>query len=245
VYTNKQGYKITALVVDKVIKSEEDLRSLQTTKDIDAYYVLGGNIQLTQTFDCITTGTFKGTFDGNGYAISGGKITYGLLGKTTLDVTVKNLAMIDVGVATLPPANTSCNGGLLAHTMTGTTTVENVYLNMNNPDGWSAAVGVLAYCVKGVFNATNVVSFVTTDRTNMSSFINWTPDSPKLTLTNVHCGSAVDMKLIVTSAPASVTATQYKTKAAMLSAYANSEINVAWASEFNFYTALTNFLSGK
>lgn len=245
VYTNKQGYEITALVVDKIIKSEADLRSLQTTKDIDAYYVLGGNIQLTQTFDGITTGTFKGTFDGNGYTVSGGKITYGLLGKTTLDATVKNLAIIGVGLATLPPANTTCHGGLLAQMMTGVTTVENVYLNMNNPDGWAAAVGVWAYCVKGVFNAKNVVSYVTTDRANMSSFINWTPDSPKLNITNAHCGSAVDMKLIVTGAPASVAATQYKSKAAMLAAYANNAIDVSWASGFQFYTALTDFLSGK
>ena len=59
VYSNKQGYHIQALVVDKVIKSEADLRALQTTQDVNAYYVLGNNIQLTQTFDGITSGTSR------------------------------------------------------------------------------------------------------------------------------------------------------------------------------------------
>ena len=243
VYSNKQGYRVQALVVDKVIKSEADLRGLQTDKDVSAYYVLGGNVTLTQKFDGITSGTFKGTFDGMGYSISGGKFTYGLLGKTTLDSTVKNLAIDGVGMDAVP-GGANCHGGLLAQTMTGTTTVENVYLNMRNPDQWSAAVGVWAYCVKGVFNATNVVSYVQTDRGNMASFINWTPDSPTLNVRNAHCGSAVDMKLIITSAPATVNATQYKTKQAMTTAYANGAIDVSWAADFAFYTAMTNFLSG-
>jgi hypothetical protein len=51
------------------------------------------------------------------------------------------------------------------------------------------------------------------------------------------------MKLVATGMPASLAVTQYKTKAAMLEAYTNKNIDVSWASNFAFYSALTEFFS--
>ena len=241
IYSNKQGYRIQALVVDKIIKTEAELRALQTTEDVTAYYVLGGNISLTSTFDGITSGTFSGIFDGNGYAISGGKVSYGLLGKNTLNATVRNLAIVDVGLATYP-GSANCNGALLAHRMDGTTTIENVYLKMNNPDAWALSAGVWAYCARGTFNAKNVVSYVDSDRTNMASFICWA-DGVTLNLSNVYCASQVQMNLINTSAPTTINLTQYTSLAAMKAAYGNKQIDISWASGFNYYSSLQAFLT--
>lgn len=242
VYSNLQGYRITANVVDKIIRTEDDLISLKTTKDVNAYYVLGADVTLSKTFDGITSGTFTGIFDGQGYSISGGKFTYGLLGQKTLNATVRNLAIIDVGIAAYPSNPTTCVAGLMAHTMTGTTTIKNLYLKMKNPDQWSAAVGVWVYKVEGTLNADNVVSYVASDRTNMSSFISWTPDV-KFNLNNVYCGSQVSMKAIVTSAPTVLDITQYNSLAAMKTAYADNQIDISWAKDYSFYNSLTTFLN--
>ena len=238
VYSNKQGYRIQALVVDKIIKTEAELRGLQTTEDVTAYYALGANITLTSAFTGITTGTFTGTFDGMGYAISGSKITCGLLGATTLNATVKNLAMIDVGIT---HTNNLSVGGLLADIMTGTTTIENVYLKMSNPDGFAVNVGVWARGVKGTLNANNVVSYVNTDRANMNALIVWNQGCV-FNLSNVYCGSACTMNLVTTGA-APTLSTRYTTLAAMKTAYANKEIDISWATNFAYYSSLQAFLT--
>ncbi len=228
-------------VITKVLSEASDFTTVAT--DINGYYVLDKDITLTGTFVGFTTGTFSGIFDGKGHSISGGKISYGLLGKNTLNATVRNLAMIGVGISASPDNANFSIGGLLAHTMAGTTTIENVYLKMNNPDYWAANVGVWAYCVKGTLNATNVVSYVDTDRTNMAAFVSWTMDTPVLNLSNVHCGSAVSMSLVVTAAPATINLTQYTSLADMKTAYAKEEIDISWAANLGFNSALVSFLT--
>ena len=173
-----------------------------------------------------------------GYAISGSKITCGLLGATTLNATVKNLAMIDVGIT---HTNNLSVGGLLADIMTGTTTIENVYLKMSNPDGFAVNVGVWARGVKGTLNANNVVSYVNTDRANMNALIVWNQGCV-FNLSNVYCGSACTMNLVTTGA-APTLSTRYTTLAAMKTAYANKEIDISWASGFAYYSSLQAFLT--
>lgn len=232
-------YEAKLDVITKVLMTA-DFTTVST--DLTGYYVLGENITLTGTFNGLTSGTFSGILDGRGYTISGGKVSYGILGKNTMNATVKNLAINGVGVAVSPDNANLSIAGLLAHTMDGTTNLENLFLTMNNPDNWASAVGVWAYCVKGTFNATNVVSYVQTDRANMSSLVSWVSGAT-LNLTNAYCGSAVDMKLIVTGAPATINATQYKTLTAMQAAYADGSINVDWAKNLGFYNALVAFLT--
>lgn len=243
--TESRYYVADIAIVSKVIKLASDLTTIG--ENVNGYYVLGGNITLTGTFDGITSGTFSGIFDGRGYTISGGKVSYGLLGKNTLNATVRNLAIVNVGLAPYP-GGTNCNGALLAHTMDGTTTIENVFLQMNNPDAWALSAGVWAYCVKGTFNAKNVVSYVASDRTNMSSLVSFVSNGT-LNLTNVYCGSQVNMKLIVTNAPTTLNATQYTSLNDMQTAYANKKIDISWAKTFGtnlaIYNALVAFLTPK
>lgn len=242
--TESKSYETNIAIITKIIKKADDLIALHTTEDVTAYYVLGDNITLTGTFAGITTGTFSGIFDGRGHTISGGNIIYGILGKNTNNITIRNLAVTEIGIGKSPEITNSdmSQGGLLAHTMTGTTTIENVYLSMNNPDYWASYVGVWAYKIEGKLNATNVISYVETDRTNMSAFINWTPNLT-LNLSNVYCGSKVQMNLVNTSAPTTINLTQYTSLEAMQEAYAANGIDISWATTFEFYQSLVDFLT--
>ena len=237
--TANKYYVADIAIATKVLMNADFVTS---SENMTGYYVLGENITLSGVFDGLTSGTFSGILDGNGYTISGGKVKYGILGKNTMNATVKNLAINGVGVSASPDNTNLSIAGLLAHTMDGTTTLENLFLNMNNPDNWASNVGVWAYCVKGTLNATNVVSYVQTDRANMSSLVSWLAGGT-LNLTNAYCGSAVNMNLIVTGAPATINATQYTSLVAMQEAYAAGNIDVAWAQNLGFYAALTGFLT--
>lgn len=238
VYSNKQGYRIQALVVDKIIKTEAELRGLQTTEDVTAYYVLGDNITLTGTFTGITTGTFTGTFDGMGYAISGAifQAGCGLLGAMARNVTVKNLAITNSGYI----AGTSAT---LASVFAGTTKIENVFISLNKPSGWANSNGVLAFKLDtgATLELKNVITYLT-DKwgDNTGTIVQW--NCGTITGVNAYSGSNTGVPQVHTGT-ACTGVTNYTTLAAMKTAYANKEIDISWASGFAYYSSLQAFLT--
>lgn len=241
VYSNKQGYRIQALVVDKIIKTEAELRGLQTTQNVTAYYVLGANITLTGAFTGITKGTFSGTFDGMGYAIGGTTFQAGcgLLGATANNVTVRNLAI----------TNSSLIGGTsaaLASVFTGATKIENVFITLNKPSDWANSNGVLAFKLDNgaTLELKNVITYLT-DKwgDNTATTVQWNLGT--ITGVNSYSGSNTGVPQVHTPGTGCTCTgvTNYTTLAAMKAAYGNKEIDISWASGFAYYSSLQAFLT--
>ena len=245
VYSNKQGYRIQALVVDKIIKTEADLRGLQTEQDVTAYYVLGANITLTSAFNGITTGTFSGIFDGNGYTISGttNVSTFsagcGLLGATANNATVRNLAITNASFI-------DGTSAALASVFTGSTKIENVFISLNKPSGWANSNGVLAFKLESgaTLELKNVITYLT-DKwgDNTGTIVQW--NTGAITGVNSYSGSNTGVPQVHTSGTGCTCTgvTNYTTLAAMKAAYGNKEIDISWASGFAYYSSLQAFLT--
>lgn len=239
VYSDKQGYRIQALVVDKIIKTESELRALQTTEDVTAYYVLGTNITLTSAFAGITTGTFMGTFDGMGYSISGLNVTAtGLLGVVAKNVTVKNLAIVNA----LYSGNTA---GAIARTISGNNSVENVFITISCSGAWSRNVGTLCYELDGTLTVKNSVlyhgnAYNYPDYPEFGTIVEWNKGT--INAEKVYTASDKGLKTVGVGTECA-TATNYTTLAAMKTAYGNKEIDISWASGFAYYSALQAFLT--
>ncbi len=239
VYSNKQGYRIQALVVDKIIKTEAELCGLQTTQDLTAYYVLGANITLTGTFAGITTGTFTGTFDGMGYAISGLNVTAtGLLGITARNVTVKNLAIVNA----IYSGNTA---GAIARNLSGNNSVENVFITIACSGAWSRNVGTLCYEFEGTLSVKNSVLYHANaynypSYPEFGTIVEWNKGT--INAEKVYTASDKGLKTVGVGTECTA-ATNYTTLAAMQTAYSNKEIDISWASEFDYYSSLQAFLT--
>ena len=238
VYSNKQGYRIQALVVDKIIKTEAELRGLQTTEDVTAYYVLGDNITLTGTFTGITTGTFTGTFDGMGYAISGLNVSAtGLLGVNAKNVVVKNVAFPNA----LYSGNTA---GVIARSMSGNNSVENVFISFACTGAWSRNVGSLCFELDGTLSLKNAVIYHANAYNyptypEFGTIVEWNKGT--INTEKVYVASDKGLKMVAVGTECS--ATNYTTLAAMKTAYANKEIDISWASGFAYYSSLQAFLT--
>ena len=239
VYSNKQGYRIKALVVDKIIKTEAELRGLQTTQDLTAYYVLGDNITLNGAFAGITTGTFSGTFDGNGYTISGLNVTgTGLLGVTARNVTVKDLAIVNAVYS----GNTA---GAIARSMSGNNSVENVFITIACSGAWSRNVGTLCYELEGTLSIKNAVLYHANaynypSYPEFGTIVEWNKGT--LNAEKVYSASDKGLKTVGVGTEC-VAATNYTTLVAMQTAYGKKEIDISWASGFNYYASLQAFLT--
>lgn len=227
-------------VITKQIATEEDLRSLITTEDVSGYYVLTKDIVLTQEFAGITTGTFTGVFDGQGHTISGGKLTNGLLGKTAKDTTVKNLAIVNCTVAGVAK-------GAIVTAFTGNCTIENIYVNLNYPGAWSGNTGNIAYSVTGTLNAKNVVAYLVENWANQAAFVGWTTNKETQIIgENCHAGSGKgNLPNVVTATGTCTGVENYTSLSAMQTAYTKKQIDISWANDFSFYSALTSFLTAE
>lgn len=91
--SNGGTLNITATVITKYISTVEDLISIRPASgNVDGYYMLNNNINVGTLDANWTWNEFQGTFDGNGYKISGGHPTGGIF-VVLNGATVKNLTL--------------------------------------------------------------------------------------------------------------------------------------------------------
>lgn len=238
--TESKSYETNIAIITKIIKKADDLIALQTTEDVTAYYVLGDNVTLTGTFAGITTGTFSGIFDGRGFSISGCKFTVGLLGTTVKDSTVRNLALVD---CIAQGAHLGTGGGL-AKTFSGNNTLENIFIQLKKNNDAYFTSAPIAYSVNGTLIAKNVITYLADKWGNASAFAYFTETlETVINGTNCYAGSGVGLLNVATNNGTCTGVTNYTTLTAMQEAYAANGIDISWATTFEFYQSLVDFLT--
>ena len=236
--TESKYYVADIAIISQIIMTAEDLTALQMEQDVTAYYVLGANITLTSAFNGITTGTFSGIFDGNGYTISGTvfQAGCGLLGATANNATVRNLAITNASFI-------DGTSAALASVFTGSTKIENVFISLNKPSGWANSNGVLAFKLESgaTLELKNVITYLT-DKwgDNTGTIVQW--NTGAITGVNSYSGSNTGV-LQVHTGTAATGVTNYTTLTAMQEAYTADGIDISWAKTFGFYQSLVDFLT--
>lgn len=161
-YTEKAVYNVTLQVYTKVLNDKEDLSVLTINgAEIKGYYVVHNDIgSVTDMYDTSvqTAGSgansFKGTFDGNGYAIYATGSKNGLFGYLGNPGSIKNLTLYSS-----LSSNIAASGERFALALTaGSTTIQNCYFNITdnrvNPTGTycliSEVVGTSGFAMENV-----------------------------------------------------------------------------------------------
>ena len=177
VYTDKQGYKIKATVVDKVIMTAEDMLSLATdfgaTTDwftYEGYFILGRNIDFNGA--TVSTGGgfhantvqglgFSGTFDGMGHTISNVDFREGGLFGKIENATIKNLAITNV---TLSGPVAGCFGYTLNNAK-----IDNVFVDYAKNGTNIGSSSILAYRNAGASELTNILLHINSMASNTTN----------------------------------------------------------------------------
>ncbi len=96
VYNQTVGYILDVEAYTKVVKTEQDLRLLNSNQS--GSFVLNGDVECSGAWT--NAGTFTGTFDGNGYAIKNynSNERNGLFGKIGEGAVIKNLAITNASM---------------------------------------------------------------------------------------------------------------------------------------------------
>ena len=209
---------VNVLNITKVITTAEELLNLQsyspnvkshtwtiwsdetTENGYDGYFVLGNNIDLSNTLVKVTNHTgsnpariwydaaeaagFNGTFDGRGYTISGGVYSQGgLFGYLWKDSVVKNVAFVDVTI------NNTSLSSLLGISVWGT--LDNVLIQISENNVSDGEIGAVAMNSGPTIITNNVIVYDDSALTSetagkRSSFINHASDWVFGTYTNTY-----------------------------------------------------------
>lgn len=144
------------------ISTPADLLAFSSYAAMNGYYV-GKTVILTNDIDMkdiewFTVENFKGTFDGNGYAIknltvtSAGEIAFI---KNFTGATMKNVRFINANVT----ATSAHSAAIVARCVIGNSLFENVYVNGTVTTANTRAAGFAAYSAGGTVDTPTTVTF--------------------------------------------------------------------------------------